>query len=138
MPKKMLKCPKGDRMFFMPAHVARHVNAIHENQTGKKADNKPKAAAKKKGRKTGKKKVAERKVKRRVGRPKGVAKKKVGRPKGSGKRKVARGRARSVGPGAAQLVLRMQAYHRVLQRQRDALDAQIAAIAGALAALGAT
>ncbi|MCH8967126.1 MAG: hypothetical protein IID43_05570 [Planctomycetes bacterium] len=138
MPKKTLKCPKCDRTFFMPAHLVRHVNAIHENKTGKKAGKKPKAPAKKKGRKTGKKKVAKRKAKRGVGRPKGVAKKKVGRPKGSGKRKVARGPARSVGPGAAPLVLRMQAYQRELQHQRDALDAQIAAIAGALAALGTT
>ena len=68
MAKKSLKCPKCERTFSMPAHLARHVNSIHS----KKA----------------KKKVAKKK------RSKGKAKPKVGRPKGA-KKKVRRAKRKS-------------------------------------------
>ena len=115
MPKKKFKCPKCDRTFSMPAHLARHMNTIH-------------------GRKTRKKVVKKRRVKakRRVGRPKGVGRKKVGRPKGrmAARRKVA-------APGSARLLVQMQAHYRKLLAGREGLDAQIDAVTRAIAALRA-
>ena len=37
MSKRKLKCPKCDRRFSMPAHLARHVNAAHGSKTKKPA-----------------------------------------------------------------------------------------------------
>lgn len=102
---KKLKCSKCDRSFSMPAHLARHLSAIHGKKTKAKV-------AKKRGPK----------VKRKVGRPKGVAKKKAGRPKGRG-------------VGAARLLSGMKAYQRKLVAERGALDAQIDAVARAVKAL---
>ncbi len=124
MVEKKLKCPKCERKFSMPAHLARHVSSIH----GKKKRKKGKGVAKKRAKKTAKKKPP--KGKRRVGRPKGVAKKKVGRPKGSG---TVRGKAS--GPGVAQLLLKMrECYHELLAKRR-ALDSQLKALARAMKTL---
>jgi len=55
--KKTLKCPRCDRTFGMPGHLARHMNAIH----------------KRKRKKTVKKKAGRGRRGKRVGRPKGPA-----------------------------------------------------------------
>ena len=58
-----LKCPKCDRTFSMPAHLARHKNAAHASKARKKA-------AKKKALR---KKARRGRTAKRAGRPKGIA-----------------------------------------------------------------
>ena len=114
MVRQAFKCTKCNRVFSMPAHLARHMNTIHSASAGKPANKKRAAAAAKGTRK---------------------------RPK-PGRKKAAR---RKVAPAAtaqprtsvvAQLVGDMQSYLGELNRQRVAMDAELAAITGALRAMG--
>ena len=114
MAKKSLKCPKCERTFSMPAHLARHVNSIHSKKAKKKV---------------AKKKRSKGKAKRKVGRPKG-AKKKVRRAK----RKAVR-RGGIVGGAMARLLATMRAYQNELASRRNAVDAEIAGIDGAMDAV---
>ena len=69
MAKRKLKCPRCDRSFSMPGHLARHMNATHKRKkrkTAKKGKKTVGVARKKRGRQAKKRGV------RRVGRPKGV------------------------------------------------------------------
>lgn len=111
---KSFRCTKCDRTFSMPAHLARHLNTIHRRKKGKKPA----------GRKA-------KKVKRPVGRPKGVRAKVVAR------RKARVGRAARPVAGVSTRLLRdMRAYHGELLAQRASLDGQINAVATAMQALG--
>ncbi len=114
MTKGKYKCPKCDRTFSMPAHLARHKNTIHSMGSRKKT------AAKKMG-----------KTRAKVGRPKRVSAKRVGRPKG----RVAR-RGVSVGLGTPRFLGEMQAYRSALLTQRASLDVQIDAVGRALGEMG--
>ncbi|UCC31560.1 MAG: C2H2-type zinc finger protein [Phycisphaerales bacterium] len=111
---KSFRCTKCDRTFSMPAHLARHLNTIHRRKKGKKP-----AAGKAK------------KVKRRVGRPKGVRAKVVARRKPRVRRA-----ARPVAGVSTRLLSDMRAYHGELLAQRASLDGQINAVATAMQALG--
>lgn len=115
MARKQYECPKCDRSFSMPAHLARHVSAIHGRKTGKKV-------VKKKGPK----------AKRGAPRAKRVAKKKARRTKAR-----ATARWKAAGGDAARLISTMRAYHRDLLIQRRALDAQIDAVTRAMRTVGA-
>lgn len=114
MAKKSINCPKCERTFSMPAHLARHLNTIHSRVAKKKA--------------VGKKRPKGR-AKRKLGRPK-VAKNKVRRPKPKATR-----RGGVVGGAMARLLAAMRAYQNELASRRNALDAEIAAIDGAMGAL---
>ncbi len=116
MAAKSLKCPKCERKFSMPAHLARHVSTIHAVTSRKK-----KAA----------KRARKSKAKRRVGRPKGSGKKKVGRP-----RKRVAATAVAIGRAGARLVADMRSFHNDLLAQREALDGEITGLASAVEALG--
>ena len=112
MAKTKLRCSRCKRTFSMPAHLARHMSAIH----GKKARGKvAKGRAKK--------------AKARVGRPKGVSSKIGLRPR--------KGAARILGEGSARVISEMQAYHNTLIAQRTSVDVQIDAFARAMKTLGA-
>ncbi|MFQ5502376.1 MAG: hypothetical protein ACE5EQ_08765 [Phycisphaerae bacterium] len=70
MAKKKLKCPKCDRTFNMPGHLARHLSATHKRKKKKTTKKRTKVASttrKKRGRRV------KQPARRRVGRPKGVA-----------------------------------------------------------------
>lgn len=112
---KSFKCKKCVRTFSMAAHLARHMNTIHGRKKGKKP-----AARKAK------------KVKRRVGRPKGVRAKAVSRRKPT----VRRG-AQPLAGASARLLSNMRVYRGKLLAQRASLDGQIDAVARAMQALGA-
>jgi len=96
---KNLKCPKCDRKFSMPGHLARHMNATH----GMKRT----AARAKSGRKPG-------------------------RPRGPASRTQA-----PISHGGADLLARMQEYHRDLLARCASVDTEIAAIRQAIGAMGA-
>lgn len=114
MAKQSLKCAKCSRTFSMPAHLARHMNTIHSASAGGPAGKKRIAASAKAARK------------RSRATAKGTTSWGAG-PAASGQ----------LGTGvAARLVGDMQSYLGDLQRQREALDAEVSAISGALAALG--
>lgn len=112
--QKRIKCPKCDRRFSMPAHLARHLGTIHKRKAKKRVAKKRTVA------------------KRKVGRPKGSVKKKLGRPKG---RSVAR--RQSIGEGSARLLSGMRNYQSELIEVRDRLEAEISALSKAMNALGA-
>ncbi len=118
MAAKSLKCPKCERKFSMPAHLARHVNSTHSAKSRKKI-------ATKRARKS--------KAKRRVGRPKGSGKKKVGRP-----RKRVAAAAVAIGGAGARLIADMRSFHNDLVARREALDGEIAGLALAMETLGGT
>ena len=107
MPKAKYKCSRCDRTFSMPAHLARHKNTIHAMGARKK------------------------KVKGKVGRPKGTTAKKLGRPK----MRVAR-TGMATGLGAPRFLGEMKAYQDALLTQRATLDAQIDAVGRALGEMG--
>ena len=111
MAKKSLKCPKCDRTFSMPAHLARHTSTIH----GVRA--RPKAAGKRRPKVT---------TRGRAGRPKTPARRGVGRPKFT------------VGEAATRLMAEMQAYHSELLGQRATLDGELAGLATAMNVMGGT
>ncbi len=116
MAQRRLKCSKCDRRFSMPAHLARHTNAMHGGK------GRPKAAAKTAARLRG----------RPVGRTAtGTAR---------GRRPMRRvGAVRSMGfEGSTRLIVEMQTYHGDLLLQRTSLDGQIDAVARAMEAMGST
>ncbi len=114
MAKKSLKCAKCSRAFSMPAHLARHMNTIHRASAGRPAGKKRIAASAKAARK----------------RPRATA-------RGRTSWGAAPAASAQLGTGvAARLVGDMQSYLGELQRQREALDAEVSAISGALVALG--
>jgi hypothetical protein len=114
--QKKFKCPKCDRSFSMPAHLARHLNTIHGKKKGKK--------------KVARKKRPKAKAKRKVRRPKRAAKKKVGRPRGR-----TAGRRKTAGTATSRLLSKMAAHRRGLLAQRQALEAQIKGLTRAMQAL---
>ena len=113
MTKQSLKCSKCSRTFSMPAHLGRHMIAIHGTPIGTRAVKKRTMASKAAG-KRGK----------RVG-------------KASARRKIARTTLVQSPVGVvSRLVGDMQSYLGELSTQRVALDAEVAAITGALKAMG--
>lgn len=116
MAQRRLKCSKCDRRFSMPAHLARHANAMHG---GKR---RPKAAAKT--------------AVRLRGRPAGRATTAAAR----GRRPMRRvGAVPSMGfEGSTRLLVEMESYHGDLLLQRTSLDGQIDAVARAMEAMGST
>ncbi len=109
---KKIKCPKCDRRFSMPAHLARHLGTIHKRKAKKRVAKKRTSA------------------KRKAGRPKGAVKKKRGRPKGRG---VAR--RQSMGEGSARLLSGMRIYQSKLIDLRNRLEAEISTLSKAMNAL---
>ena len=110
--QKRIKCPKCDRRFSMPAHLARHLGTTHKRKAKKRV-------AKKRTNAKGK-----------AGRPKGAVKKNRGRPKG---RSVAR--RQSMGEESDRLLSGMRIYQSKLFEVRDRLEAEISALSKALNAL---
>lgn len=107
---KTFKCSRCKRKFSMAAHLGRHMKAIHGAKGGRKS-----AAPKAK------------KVKRRVGRPKGAR-------TAVGLRAVRKGvpAISAFGGETVRLFRDLQAYHGKLTAQRTALDAQLEVVAGAM------
>ncbi len=114
MPRATLKCSKCSRKFSMPAHLARHMSAIHRAPGAKLH-----AAAKAK--KTG----------RRPGRPKGVR----NTVAAQAKRSTVRG-TKLAGDGPARVLHEMQAYHSALMAEHTSLQARMDALTNAMATLG--
>ncbi|MBU0719584.1 MAG: C2H2-type zinc finger protein [Planctomycetes bacterium] len=109
MAKRKLKCPKCDRTFSMAAHLARHTSAAHATGARK---------ALPEFRLTG----GISKTGRRPGRPKGRI-------------TAGLGRRLTLGEGPVQLVSGLQAYYNTLMSKQQELDAEIAALNTAIAAM---
>lgn len=109
MPRASHKCPKCPRSFNMPAHLARHLNAIHRSGSRKKTATTRSA---------------------KVGRPTSVG---AGRP---ARKSVTRSPVGVLSSESTRFLGDMQSHHANLIAQRTSLNAEIDAIAGAMVALG--
>ncbi len=113
MPKILLRCSKCERKFSMPAHLGRHMKAIHGSKGRTKSFRKTASSAK-----------------RPVGRPRAAGVKSARRPK------VRYGVIRKSAAEATFVLLGdMQTYHDNLLSQRMSLDSQIDRLATAMTAL---
>jgi uncharacterized C2H2 Zn-finger protein len=133
MAKEKFKCSECGRTFSMAAHLARHTNTTHAAKAGRKK-------VRKKATKRRPKRKGERRAKRKVRRLKGRAKKvvrakAVRRPM---RRRPVRRRAarRAAAAGTSGLARQLQAHRRALSAEHAELEAQIAAVTGALKSLG--
>lgn len=110
---RMHKCPKCERRFSMPAHLARHMSTLHKRKSNKNVVKKTRT-----------------KAKRKVGRPKGKVKKMRGRKVRAGTRR------QSMSGGSALLLAAMRELQAELVGRCERLDAEILAISEATRALG--